>query len=123
MSKRTRSRSQLGPSERRFNHASRVQGAAALALWPPNADRHAALNALIDELAEADPDAFPAAQISAADWRSWLGGSASRALRSIQPDGVHDSPLAFEVPLCGQPRSLLGGDLEFPDLHYRLWLE
>jgi hypothetical protein len=105
-----------------FERTSLLQGAAALALWPPNADRHVALKALVDELAADGDGAAGERRIGAADWRRWLGSEASEPLRQVQPAGVHDAPLWAQVALQGAPRTLLAGDLALPGLHYWLWV-
>lgn len=107
----------------RHRRASVMRGAAALALWPPNADRHVALNALIDALATETREHDDRRQIEVEDWRSWLATNQSRALREIEPAGLHDAPLCVETSVLGERYGLIGGDLEYPDLHYRLWAD
>jgi hypothetical protein len=103
---------------------SLLRGAAVLALWPPNADRHAALNALVDHVAATvDPGGLSLSTVDARPWRDWLAAPASTSLRSIQPDGLHDAPLFATTALLGRPVALLAGDLEAPDLHFRLHME
>jgi hypothetical protein len=100
-----------------------VQGAAALALWPPNADRHVALNALVDQLAAEGSIATGGAPIDVRRWRQWLASRSSKQLRRVQPHGIHDAPLSVQGVLLGSRRGLLAGNLESPDVHYRLWTE
>jgi hypothetical protein len=109
---------------REFERSSVLGGAAALALWPPNSDRRVALRGLVDSLAAGEATAAEAEPaIDAPGWRRWLESEDGKAIREIQPDGIHDAPLTIDTALLGQRRALLAGDLEFPDLHYRLWME
>ncbi len=91
-------------------------------LWPKNADRHAALQELVDALA-AEPERSGGKPIEADDWTAWLASEEAKTLQGINPEGVHDAPLAVEAALLGHKRSLLAARLEFPTLHYRLWME
>ena len=107
-----------------FERFSVLRGAAALALWPPNSDRHVALRVLVDSCADAsDNGTGSAPPIDAAGWRRWLAGPGAAAVRATQPDGTHDAPIAADTALLGRHRALIAGDLEFPDLHYRLRME
>jgi hypothetical protein len=104
-----------------FSPRSLREGAAALALWPKNADRHVASQTLVDALTlDTGPD--EGAQMAAGDWAAWLAGEQGGALQAIQPDGLHDAPIAEEATVLGTRQGLLGGRLEFPALHYRLWM-
>lgn len=105
-----------------FNRLSLQQGAAALMLWPGNADRHAALQELVAALATA-PDGVAGRDIEASDWAEWLAGTEANALQGIHPDGIHDAPLAVQATLLGQRRTLLGARLGHPAIHYQLWME
>jgi hypothetical protein len=105
-----------------FEVRSVREGAAALSLWPPNADRHAALGCLIEALS-ALPFRADRPAMEASDWRRWLDSEASLAFRSTYPAGVHDAPLAQEVSIDGERFGLLAGDLEFPAVQCRLWEE
>jgi hypothetical protein len=105
-----------------FDRTSLREGAAALALWPKNADRHAALQALIDALGS-EPEASGGLEIGVDQWAAWLAGEDGKALQEIQPDGFHDAPTAVEATVLGTRQGLLAGRLEFPALHYRLWME
>jgi hypothetical protein len=107
----------------RYDRASLLRGAAALSLWPLNADRHVALKELVDALAEARDGRANACQVGARDWRKWLASRESAALRAIQPAGIYDAPLCVETALLGERVGLIGGDLEYPDLQYRLWID
>jgi len=91
-------------------------------LWPGNADRHAALQELVAALAMA-PDRVAGRDIKASDWTGWLAGAEANALQGINPDGIHDAPLAVEGALLGQRRALLGGWLAHPVIQYQLWME
>jgi hypothetical protein len=105
-----------------FEPLSVIRGAAALALWPANSDRHVALNGLVDELSTRPlAPARGKPPIDAAHWRRWLAGRSSKRLRRTQPDGIHDEPLCVQAALLGRRCALLAGDLEFPGVHYRLW--
>ncbi len=81
-----------------------------------------ALRALVDALAT-PPDSAGGAEITAADWAEWLSSDDAAALQGILPDGRHDAPLVSEAALMGLRREFLGGRLESPGLHYRLWME
>jgi hypothetical protein len=105
-----------------FNRLSLQQGAAALMLWPGNADRHAALQELVAALATA-PDGVAGRDIEASDWAEWLAGADANALQGIHPDGIHDAPLAFQATLLGRRRALLGARLGHPAVHYQLWMK
>jgi hypothetical protein len=105
-----------------FDRQSLREGAAALMLWPKNADRHAALQELVDALV-AEPKEGGGRPIEAADWEVWLASEEAKALQEIHPDGIHDAPLAIEAALLGRKRALIAGHLEFPSLQYRLWME
>lgn len=107
----------------RFEPFSLAQGAAALALWPPNADRHVALNSLVDALAERPMSSQTGVEIEARHWRRWLASRLSGSFRAIQPAGTHDAPLTIEAALLGKRRALLGGDLEYPDVYYCVWTQ
>jgi hypothetical protein len=98
-----------------------VRGAAALMLWPPNLDRQAALRVLVETVAGGERGTEDGPPIGPSGWRQWLDGEAGRELRDHYADGFHDSPLVTQVSLLGLRRGLLGGDLEFPETHYRLW--
>ena len=52
-----------------------------------------------------------------------MGSPSSKPLRRVQADGIHDEPLSVLVALGGERHALLAGDLESPDLHYRLWVD
>jgi hypothetical protein len=91
-------------------------------LWPGNADRHAALQELVGALALA-PDGAAGRDIEASDWEEWLAGAGANALQGIQPDGIHDAPLAVHATFLGQRRALLGARLGHPAIHYQLWME
>lgn len=108
----------------RFKPFSLAQGAAALALWPPNADRHVALNSLVGALSMR-PRSWPETglEVEARHWRRWLASRASGPFRAIQPAGTHDAPLAIQAALLRKRYALLGGDLEYPDMHYKLWTQ
>jgi hypothetical protein len=105
-----------------FDRTSLREGAAALALWPKNADRHFALQALVEALGS-EPETSGRVEIGAAEWAAWLAGEDGKALQEIQPDGFHDAPTAVEATVLGTRQGLLAGRLEFPALHYRLWME
>jgi hypothetical protein len=105
-----------------FNRLSLQQGVAALMLWPGNADRHAALQELVAALATA-ADGMAGRDIEAGDWAEWLAGAEANALQGVQPDGIHDAPLAVQATLLGQRRALLGARLGHPAIHYQLWME
>lgn len=104
-----------------FNRFSLQQGVAAL-IWPGNADRHTALQELVGALALA-PDGAAGRDIEASDWEEWLAGAGANALQGIQPDGIHDAPLAVHATFLGQRRALLGARLGHPTIHYQLWME
>ncbi len=105
-----------------FDRTSLREGAAALALWPMNADRHVALQALIEALAS-DSGASGGSEVGSDEWAAWLAGEDARVLQEVQPGGYHDAPLAVEATVLGTGQVLLGGRLEFAALHYRLWME
>jgi hypothetical protein len=104
-----------------FDHLSVVRGAAVLALWPPNADRHGALNQLVDDLASDHGARRRRPVIGRMDWATWLEARSSRWLRETWPHGIHDAPLSVAGLVFGSPVALIGGDLESPDLHYSMW--
>lgn len=107
-----------------FKSVGLAHGAAVLALWPLNSDRHVALSALVEVVAQA-PAGFPAEgnPITPGYWRRWLASPSSEALRGIQPDGVHDAPLSVPSALRGRRYDLLAGALEGPDLLFRVWID
>jgi hypothetical protein len=98
-----------------------MRGAAALSLWPPNADRHVALRALIDAAPHLSNDSGPA--IDAVAWQRWLGSRSSKKLRMFRRDGIHDEPLVSQGVLRGRGHDLLAGSLESPALQYRLLVD
>jgi len=104
-----------------FDRTSLREGAAALLLWPENADRHIALGRLVEALesSEAGGDA----EIGREQWAAWLAGEGGTKLQAIQPDGYHDAPLCAQAVILGAASVLLAGQLEFPALHYRIWIE
>lgn len=104
-----------------FDRTSLREGAAALALWPKNADRHAAFEALIDALAS-EQEGGGGSEIGAQGWADWLASEDARALQGVQADGYHDAPPAAEATVLGTRQGLLAGQLEFAALHYRLWM-
>ncbi len=110
-----------------FEPFSVLQGAAVLALWPPNADRHIALGALVAGLARMpearDRRGRTRSPISPGNWRRWLAGRSSKILRAIQPDGIHDAPLSVPAALRGHGAHLLAGALDGPDLLFAMWLD
>jgi hypothetical protein len=108
----------------RFDGYSVRRGAAALALWPRNADRHVALSALVTAVAvDPRPDASRRPPIEAKDWRRWLASAASANVRAAQPAGMHDTPAVLLAVIAGEPCILLAGALEYPNVHYRLWTD
>lgn len=104
-----------------FDRTSLREGAAALLLWPENADRHAALGWLVEELRSNEVGGD--SEIGRDQWVTWLAGEGGAKLQAIQPDGYHDAPLCVEATILGTASVLLAGQLEFPALHYRIWLE
>lgn len=104
-----------------FDLWSLRHGAAALALWPPNADRHAALTALLTDLSRRHKGKG-GRTVCAGDWSAWLTSASSERFRGVQPDGLHDAPTDNPVALLGQRRALLGGALEDPGLHFGSWM-
>jgi hypothetical protein len=107
-------------------------GAAALALWPRNADRMRALAALTRALpldgraspgGNDAPDPRRRPPITPAGWRAWFNSEDSRAIRDTVPDGVFDAPTYVEAELLGARFRLMAGYLDAPDVHYRLWME
>lgn len=105
-----------------FDRALLREGAAALSLWPENADRHAALQALIEALGS-EPEAGGKEAIGGAEWAAWLAGEEGKTLQAIQPDGYEDAPSSVETTILGTRQCLLGGQLKFPAVHYQLWTE
>jgi hypothetical protein len=104
-----------------FESWALVRGAAALALWAPNADRVRAITALIQALPL--PTAAESGKgIEVDDWRSWLSSQDSQQLREVVPDGYYDSPPAVEAKIFSTRFGLLTGFLEAADLHLGLWV-
>jgi hypothetical protein len=106
-----------------FDELSVARGAAALALWPTNADRHVATGSLIHAIGQhhaafVDRSGRP---IDAAGWRAWFEGDEGARLQAFRQDGFHDSPLWVSGTIIGRPIALIAGDLEAPDLQYRLY--
>jgi hypothetical protein len=104
-----------------FDRTSLREGAAALLLWPENADRHAALGLLVEVLGSCE--AGGKSEIGREQWATWLAGEGGATLQAIQADGYEDAPTCVEATILGTRQALLAGQLEFPALHYRIWLE
>jgi hypothetical protein len=104
----------------RFESFTVQQGAAALALWPANADRHVAVSALIDAAAPLDRS-DTGEPMRREHWRRWLTSRSSKLLREVRPDGVHDEPLSVQAVIRGSRRALLAGALESADLQFGIW--
>ena len=98
-----------------------AQGAAAVSLWPANADRHVATRTLIRAAAALGGTSGPA--IDAEGWRRWLASRSSKKLRQTRRDGVHDEPLVGDAVLRGKRYFLLAGALESPALQYGLLVD
>jgi hypothetical protein len=105
----------------RYDSWSVARGAAALSLWPPNADRHVALRALVETVPVLANEVGPAIEVK--DWHLWLASRSSKKLRGLRRDGIHDEPIAVDAALCGRRYELLAGSLESPALQYRLLIE
>ena len=104
-----------------FDRTSLREGAAALLLWPENGDRHAALRLLVEALGPSKAGGKP--EIGREQWAAWLAGEGGATLQAIQPDGYNDAPICVEATILGTSQALLAGQLEFPALHYRIWME
>jgi hypothetical protein len=98
-----------------------AQGAAAMSLWPANADRHVATRTLIRAAAALGETSGPT--IDAEGWRRWLASRSSKKLRHTRRDGVHDEPLVGDAVLRGKRYLLLAGALESPALQYRILVD
>jgi hypothetical protein len=103
----------------RYQFVSVLRGAAALTVWPPNADRVIALDQLSAALLHSGQHG--GAQVRVGDWRRWFASGGSRSLRDVVPDGICDSPSCVQACVLGHRYELLAGFLDAPDLMISIW--
>ncbi len=106
-----------------FESWSVQRGIAALALWPPNADRILAITAVGHALRPGTPRDAQRPALGAADLRAWLASTASADARSLVPDGFYDAPPLVQSAVAGSRFALLGGLLKDADLMLRIWTD
>ena len=106
-----------------FESWSAQRGIAALALWPPNADRILAITAVGHALRPGTPRDAQRPALGAADLRAWLASTASGDARSLVPDGFYDAPPLVQSAVAGSRFALLGGLLKDADLMLRIWTD